>query len=256
IGLPSTFWNTEYDMPMEPKPPWGFAGWTKGDSSILIYDQYNVWNIEPDGKNPVCLTDGNKEKIRFRIRRLDREEDYIDPAKPIFLTAFGDLTKKSGYYKVKIGEKPVRLIYEDKFISSLQKAKKSEKFIYMSEDYDESPNIYLVGSDFTNPQKLTNINPQQKNFLWGHSELIEFENADGVELEGALFYPANYEPGKKYPMILYIYQKLSQSLHQYVVPSKRGWAYNTTVFSSLGYFVYSPDIIYKVRMPGVSAINC
>jgi len=255
LGLPSTFWNTEYDYPRDPKPPWGLAGWTKGDTSILIYDQYNVWNIKPDGKNPVCLTDGNEEKIRFRVLRLDREEDYIDHTKPIFLTAFGDLTKKWGYYKVKIGEKPIRLIYEDKYISRLQKAKKNEKFIYMSGDYDVSPDVYLVGSDFTNPQRLTNTNPQQKNFLWGHSELIEFENADGVELQGALYYPANYEPGKKYPMILYIYQKLSQSLHQYVVPSKRR-AYNTTVFSSLGYFVYSPDIIYEDRMPGVSAVKC
>ena len=257
LGLPSTFWDTEYDGPRDPKPPWEWdiAGWTKDDSSILIYDQYNVWNIKPDGNHPVCLTDGNEEKIRFRVIRLDQEEDYIDPANPIFLTAFGDLTKKSGYYKVKIGEKPVRLIYEDKSISSLQKAKKGEKFIYISQDYDESPNIYFVGSDFTNPQKLTDTNPQQKNFLWGHSELIEFENADGIELQGTLYYPANYEPGKKYPMVLYIYERLSEYLHQYVVPSKRS-DYNTTVFSSLGYFVYSPDIIYKDRMPGVSAVKC
>ncbi|RKY87703.1 S9 family peptidase [candidate division KSB1 bacterium] len=255
LGLPSTFWNTEFDYPRDPKPPWGFAGWTKADSSILIYDQYNVWNIKPDGKNPVCLTDGNKNKIRFRVYRLEREEDYIDPSKPVYLSAFGQLSKKSGFYRLKVGKKPVKLIYEDKYISRLQKAKKCDKFIYISETYEQSPNIFYTKGDFLNPKKLTDTNPQQRNFLWGHSELINYENADGVKLQGALFYPANFEPGKKYPMIVYIYQRLSQTLHRYVVPSRRR-AYNVAVFTSLGYFVYRPDIVYKDRMPGVSAVNC
>jgi len=254
-GIPSAFWNTEFDYPRNPKPPWGFGGWFKDDASVLIYDQYNVWNISPDGKKQERLTDGNADKIRFRITRLDTEEDYIDPSEPVYFSAFGDWSKKSGYFRLELGEKVEKLIFEDKYISALRKAKDAENYIYISMTYEQSPNVFMTGYDFNDSKRLTDTNPQQENFLWGKSELVEFRNADGVKLQGALFYPADYQQGKKYPMIVYIYQKLSQTVHQYVVPSKRR-AYNTSVFSSLGYFVFRPDIIYEDRQPGVSAVKC
>jgi dipeptidyl aminopeptidase/acylaminoacyl peptidase len=69
-----------------------------------------------------------------------------------------------------------------------------------------------------------------------------------------LTYPANYEPGKKYPMVVY-YEKLSQGFHQYVTPNDRN-PYNTAVFSQNGYFVLRPDILFRARNPGYSGLDC
>jgi dipeptidyl aminopeptidase/acylaminoacyl peptidase len=76
-----------------------------------------------------------------------------------------------------------------------------------------------------------------------------------VRLQGALYYPAGYEPGKRYPMIVYMYEKLSDGVHRYVAPSDRDY-YNTTVFTSEGYFVFQPDIVFRPRQPGLSVVEC
>jgi dipeptidyl aminopeptidase/acylaminoacyl peptidase len=123
----------------------------------------------------------------------------------------------------------------------------------MVQDFDDSPDYFCAGPDLANPKQLTQTNPFQSEFAWGHSELIEYESRWGKRLQGALFYPADYEPGRQYPMIVYIYEIRSPSVHTYYVPSDRS-AYNTTVFTSLGYFVLQPDIVYRDRNPGLSAV--
>ena len=75
-------------------------------------------------------------------------------------------------------------------------------------------------------------------------------------MQGALFLPAGYEPGKKYPTIVYYYEKLSQTLHNYVRPNYSGTGWNPSVYTSQGYAVFIPDIVYKLNDPGMSAVWC
>src|SRR4030095_5562633 len=118
----------------------------------------------------------------------------------------------------------------------------------------KSPAVYATNT-FADAKIVVATNPQQKKFYWGKSELISYTNKNGKKMQGALFYPANYEPGKKYPMITYIYEILSNTVHGYTNPGQRS-AYNTTNYTSSGYFVFRPDIVYEINDPGMSAVNC
>ncbi|MFC2132539.1 prolyl oligopeptidase family serine peptidase [Bacteroidota bacterium] len=249
------FWNIRDDHPAEVRPPFGTGGWLKDDKAVLLYDEYDVWSFKPDGSGSQKLTKGRDDEIIFRVQRLDYKEEYIDPKKPIYLRASGDKTKKSGYYRMKYGSDPVQLIFDDKAIGSLQKAEKADKYIYTSQTYVESPNVFYVGADFNNAKKYSDTNPQQKDFAWGKTELINYVNADGVKLQGSLHYPANYEEGKKYPMVVYIYEILSRNIHRYITPSVKS-SYNVTNYVQEGFFIFQPDIIYKLDDPGVSAVDC
>lgn len=235
------------------RPPVGVGGWSKGDKEILLYDEYNVWAVHPDGSGGRKLTQGEKDEIMFRVYRVDFEEPYLDDSKPIYLSAYGDKSKKYGYYAVENG-KADKLIFEDLSISRLTKAKDANSFLYVKQDYHLSPELY-AGDNFTNDKKITGTNPQQDNYYWGKSRLISFTNTKGKKMQGALFYPANYEPGKQYPMIVYIYELLSNTVHSYTNPSPRN-AYNTSNFTTNGYFVFRPDIVYETNEPGMSAVNC
>jgi len=254
-GIDTDLWNTRDDSPLEVKPPFGNGGWLKDDKALFVYDEYDVWKISMDGSKPLRLTNGKENRIRFRIQRLEYEYPYIDGSKPLYFSASGDITKESGYYRMTVKNKLEKLIYENKSISSLRKAEKSDFFLYRAETYSESPNIYRTDATFTNPEKISDTNPQQSKFAWGKSELINFKNRDGKDLQGALFYPAKYEAGKKYPMIVYIYEIRSNVVNQYVSPSLKS-AYNTTNYTSQGYFVFQPDIVYKTNHPGESAADC
>jgi dipeptidyl aminopeptidase/acylaminoacyl peptidase len=253
--IPTVFWNTRDDHPIEVKPPFGSGGWFRDDKAVLLYDEYDVWKISFDGSKPVRLTNGKENKIIFRVTRISFEFPYLDPLKDLYFTAFGDIDKKMGYYRLTLKNKFEKLLYEDKAISGLSKAEKSDFFIYTSETYSSSRNVYRTGYSFTDAIRISDTNPQQAKFAWGKSELIQFKNKDGKELQGALFYPANYEPGKKYPMIVYIYEIRSNVLNQYVSPSPRS-SYNTTNYTSQGYFIFQPDIVYKTNHPGESAVEC
>lgn len=260
-GIDTQFNNFTAIYGREEDRAFGRGQWLADDEAVLVYDQYDVYQISPDGAGVKRLTFGADDKVRFRQVRVDFEEDTLAPNDPIYFSAYGDFTKDSGYYVLRsrpgwTEEEPRldQLLYEPRSISRLTRAKDAEVFTVMTQKADESPNIYAFDGSFDAPVQLTDTNPQQKDYKWGHTELVDFTNQNGVPLQGRLLYPADYEPGKQYPMIVYIYELRSQSLHSYSIPSRTS-AYNQRRFSSEGYFVFEPDIVYRLRDPGMSAVE-
>ena len=195
--------------------------------------------------------------IHRRVR-LDFEGDgdrYLRLDQPMYLAISGETSKYSGYARLKPGEKRETLVWKPREIRQLLKAKDADVFAFIEEDYDDSPDIFVAGPDLGTPRQASQTNPFQKDFLWGRSELVDYTDAEGKPLQGALIYPADYEPGKTYPMIVYIYERLSDRLHAYTAPSERN-PYNPSVFSAEGYFVFMPDIVYRAQNPGLSAVDC
>ena len=188
--------------------------------------------------------------------RLNPDDEWIDTDKPLYLSLFGIWTKKSGYARLLPGGSRVeRLVWLDKSVTRLAKAKDADVYEYVVEGFDDSPDAFVGGSDLNDVKQATKTNPFQGGYAWGHSELIEYQNDQGERLQGALYYPAAYEAGKRYPMIVYIYERLSDGLHRYVSPSERD-PYNAAAFTSLGYFVLEPDIAFRKREPGLSVADC
>ncbi|MFC2161643.1 S9 family peptidase [Acidobacteriota bacterium] len=250
------------------KPPFGVAGWTKSDAAVLLYDKYDLWQVATDGSKVQILTQGAADQVRHRLVRLDQAgsmgrggsgrstpEKWIDLSKPVYLSLYGEWTKKSGYGQMKAGKAVQRLVWLDKNVSSLAKAKDADIYAFTVQDFDDSPDIFIGGADLQNAKQVTETNPFQKDYSWGHSELITYTTEKGRKLQGALIYPAGYEPGKKYPMIVYNYELLSQNVHRYITPSDRSY-YNISVFSSQGYIVLEPDIVFRIRQPGWSVVEC
>lgn len=251
-NVTETFENYKDDHPAV-KPPFGYGGWMKGDKEVLLYDEFDIYAAKPDGKGIRKLTDGRKDEIVHRITRVETEDPYHDDAKPLFVTLYGDKSKFSGYGKIEKG-KFSRLVYEDVTLYGLNKAKDADVFSYVKMNYDRSPELYIT-KGFQGEEKIASTNPQQKDYKWGKSELVSFTNKKGKKMQGALFYPADYQPGKKYPMVVYIYETLSNTVHYYTPPSRRS-AYNTTNFTTGGYFIFRPDIVYDINDPGMSAVDC
>jgi len=246
-SLPTSFVDEDYDYPVEQKPSWGVAGWADGDEAVLLYDRYDIWRVPPGGRGAVRITNGAEDDIRYRYVRLDSAPfsfggppPTIDLDEPLTLSMFGQWTKKSGYARVDA--------------SGESKASDADTYAYVVQDFDDSPD-YFVGSELAGAAQVTHTNPFQADFAWGHSELIDYSCEFGPRVQGALYYPANYQPGQSYPMITYVYELLSQGVHSYSVPSERS-SYNPAVWTSLGYFVLEPDIVFRGRMPGTSAVEC
>jgi dipeptidyl aminopeptidase/acylaminoacyl peptidase len=256
-SLGVNFFNEDNDTPELPNA-YGVAGWTKDDASVLIYDRFDVWQVSPDGSGAKNLTDsvGRKEKIQFRYVRLDPKERSIDPAKPLLLHAENEETRDSGFYRDRInGGLPEKLIMGAKDYNNPTKAKDADVLMFTASRFDEYPDVWITDSNFKSPKKLTNGDAQRAQFNWGTAELVNFKNTDGIPLRGLLLKPDNFDPKKKYPMIVYIYERLSQGLHQFRNPGP-GTSINPTYYVSNGYLIFMPDIVYKTGYPGRDALQC
>lgn len=255
-GVQTSFIDKESDETVKQKPSFGVAGWTKDETAVVMYDKYDLWEVPVSGTGAKRLTNGSTEEIRHRYVRLNPEEESIDLTKPMYVSLFGLWSKKSGYGLVSPGSPAVtNLVWTDKSVGGLSKARNADVYGYTAQDYDDSPDFFVGGPDLKAPKQITTTNPFQSNYAWGKSEIVEYKTDKGVRLQAALYYPAGYEPGKRYPMIVYMYEKLSDNVHRYVAPSDRDY-YNTTVFTSQGYFVFQPDIVFRPRQPGLSVQEC
>ncbi|MCH8124541.1 S9 family peptidase [candidate division KSB1 bacterium] len=252
IGV--SFVNKEDDHPVEQKPPYRFVAWAKDGKSFFANAKYDVWQLWADGSKSRKVTDGEAEKVIHRYVRLDPEEETIDVKKPMYLSLYGEWSKKYGYASVIPGKEPKNLVWQEANVANLIKAKKAKTFAYVIQNFDDSPDYFVAPRDFAKSKQVSNTNPFQKDYAWGKSELIEYTNANGRKLQGALFYPADYQPGEKYPMITYIYEIRSHMVRRYAVPSQRNY-YNHSVFTSEGYFVLQPDIVFDSGDPGISSVR-
>jgi dipeptidyl aminopeptidase/acylaminoacyl peptidase len=246
-----------WDSPSTPAP-WGLGGWTKGDASLLVYDRYDIWEVDPAGaRAPRMVTDsvGARGKLVLRAVDLDAEERFIDPAKPLLLRAFDDETKASGFYRDRLGvaAAPEKIVMADRAFGNPQKARKGETVLLTQSTVSEFPDLW-AGASFDRMTKITNANPQQSQYPWPSVELVDWLSDDGVPLKGLVYKPENFDASKQYPMIVYYYEMLSDNLHQYHAPTGRN-VINPTVYTSLGYIVFFPDIVYTTGWPGPSAVK-
>jgi len=251
--------NEDDDHPDE-APSYGAGGWTKDGKWALVYDRYDIWAVSPNGAPARKLTDGRAAGIQFRVTRLDAdapdEERGIDASKPLLLRAENLETRDSGFYSMSsFNEQPRKLLIGPKNYQVVGKAQDADVLMVTATTFHDEPDIHITDSSFRTLKKATEANPQQKQILWGSGELIHYRNADGVLLEAALYKPENFDPSKKYPMMIYLYERLSQNVNTFVRPAP-GHSINITYYVSNGYLVLTPDIVYTTGHPGQSALKC
>ncbi len=249
--------DEQNDVPDDPAD-YGIAGWEQNDKTILLYDRYDIWSIDPATGKAVNFTNGigRKEKIIFRYQNTDPDQKFIPSQKVLWLIAQNDENKQWGYYKKALGSitPPEKVVMAPIGYSALIKAKNADNFIYTKFSYQQSPDIY-VSTDFKNETKLSAINPQQAQYNWGTAELVQWTTPKGYHSKGILYKPEDFDPTKKYPMVVYFYEKLSEGLYSYVPPAPTPSRLPISFFVSNGYLVFAPDISYETGHPGASAVE-
>jgi dipeptidyl aminopeptidase/acylaminoacyl peptidase len=252
---PVSFVDQEFDHPGT-KPSYGVTGWTKDGKSIILYHRYDLYIQPLDGSPAKNLTGGKgtEGEIRFRYIQTDAEAKAIDLQKPLLLSAFGQWTKEAGYFRLNKG-KLVRLVYEKKAYGRIRKAKKADRFFYTIEDFNNFPNYYASDSSLQNPQRITDANPHQKEFNWGHNILIEYTNKSGKRLQGVLMIPEARKQCERLPMLVDFYEKNSQNLYRFSRLVYR----DTPMFYkyvSNGYLILLPDVHFNTGTTHSDMLDC
>jgi dipeptidyl aminopeptidase/acylaminoacyl peptidase len=261
LTTPATFiaWNEDNDVPNYPNAH-GSAGWTTGDKSLLIYDRFDIWQFDPTAVlAPVNLTvGGRKANIAYRRIKLNDDETCIDMEEGHLLTGFNYTTKGYGYYSVRFtspARLPQVLLAGDYMLTTPIKAKNADALIYTSETYSKYPDVLLSDLTFKQSVQLTHGIRQQDTFIWGTAELISWLSLDGKRLEGVVYKPANFDPKKKYPVVVNFYERNSETFHSYRMPEVNRSSIDYHFYNSNGYIVFNPDILYDEGYPGESCFK-
>ncbi|MBP1840632.1 alpha/beta hydrolase family protein [Formosa algae] len=250
------FYNELNDTPNYPRS-YGAAGWTADDSALLVYDRYDVWSINPDTGDMTKLTSGKATKTQYRYVELDDEERFLDVNTPWLFSTFNEDNKYSGYYTYNAKRKKGEQLLEGPYRYSRPiKALDNTDVIFSRESFTEFPDIRYSNLTFKKQIKISDANPQQKDYNWGTAELVTWTSLDGIPLTGMLIKPEDFDPNKKYPMIVNFYEKSSDGLYRHKAPAYGRSTINYSFYASRGYVIFNPDIEYKDGYPGESAYNC
>ena len=268
--IKTLLYDEENDVPDDPNP-YGMVRWMQDDKYVLIYDRYDVWKIDPENNEPSqCITKsaGRKSKSVYRYLKLDPEEKFITPNQQLYFEIFNETNKHSGWGAMANTASPLHIDYmAPANVSSFVKALRSNASIFFKETYTQSRDIYYTDNldtavAYEKPDarekglsRLTQINPQQTHYLWGSAELFVWKAYTGKITEGVVYKPEHFDSTKKYPMIVYFYERNSNTLYNYQAPSPTPSRLNISFFVSRGYIVFVPDIWYKDGHPGKSAYD-
>lgn len=281
----TNFYDEEDDHPHYPGAYDYRPTWTDGDQYVLICDRYDVWKFAANGSSIECLTDGEGRQNNVRFRIADPAEHNIHPDDarlgvshvqaldaPVFFSTYAEASKENGLAMLKNVNKAV----PDWFVSGwsypvVVKAENAGVVAFTKGNFRNSPDLYLYAPKASKKgypatfkdnltkivggaQKLTAINPQQQNYRWGDVQLVHWQAYDGTPLDGLLYLPE--DPQENLPLMIYFYEKRSESLYNYMQPAPSRSTVNIPMYVSNGYAVFVPDIVYESGHPGESAYNC
>ncbi|HET9425115.1 MAG TPA: prolyl oligopeptidase family serine peptidase [Gemmatimonadaceae bacterium] len=264
----TSFVNVEDDHNNIYPPSYQAHGWSKDNASVLLSDGWDIWKVPVDGGTAVNLTgNGKKDQIRYRTinttwtlpagrRSPAAFTAGIDLSKPLYVNMYGEWTKKEGVARVEAGKAGATTIFFEPASFAVQKARDADTYVMTRQTFTEYPNYWLASADLKPVRQLTDVNPQMKDIAWSSgTKLIDYVSDKGDKLQAAMYLPANYDPSKKYPMLVTIYEKRSQGLNRFTSPSETR-APDPAQYTSNGYIVLDPDIVYKINDPGMSAVWC
>lgn len=251
------FYDELNDRPMLPSA-YGIAGWTQADESVLVYDRYDIWQMDPKGQQaPKRLTKGREQQITYRYIKLDTEQPFIDPNGQLLLHLFNHQTKHSGYAQLSLpsGQLTTLLTGPYYYTPRPMKAQEANALVFTQEDFQTFPDLQYTRMDFKQAQRISEANPQQKEYAWGSMEAYTWTAPDGQLMQGQLVKPPNFDPTKKYPMIVNFYERSSNRIHRHRTPKPHRSTINYSFYANRGYLIFNPDVYYRVGYPGESALH-
>ncbi|MBT8291017.1 MAG: hypothetical protein KJO93_09275, partial [Muriicola sp.] len=250
------FYDETHDSPSNPSA-YGFAGWTDKDEALLLYDRYDIWSFDPGSGESTRLTNGRETQTQYRYIQLDWEQDHIDTAQKMLLRTFNEIDKSSGFASFDFKRNSLSPLLGGPYRYGYpSKSDRANKLLLTRESFTEFPDLWVADMSMNSPLKISNANPQQKDYNWGTNELVTWTSLDGIELTGMLVKPENFDPSKKYPMLVNFYERSSDGLHRHRAPSAGRSTINYSFYASRGYLIFNPDVHYRIGYPGESAYNC
>ncbi|MCC5827440.1 prolyl oligopeptidase family serine peptidase [Alkalimonas sp.] len=241
-----------HDRP-EPAASYGVAGWLADESAVLVYDRFDIWQLLLSGDSVNLTKSGREARQRFRLERTDPKALAIEPAADLLLSRFDEENKNYGFYQLSLSRQTLKqLLADNKRFDLVEALPELGGYLYSEQSFRQFPDLWWANADFSERRQLTEVNPQQAQFVWGDSHLIDWFTEDGERLQGVVITPDGYDANRRYPVLVYYYEQFSQRLHHFN-QMRVNHRLNFPFYLGQDYVVFLPDVRFREGAPGPSA---
>lgn len=256
-GMAVSFVDEQNDVPAYAKP-YGITGWSANDEFVYVNDRFDVWKLDLKAKNsPVNITNGRSRNMTFRYQRTNPDEVFVPSKGEMLFFTFNVMTQREGIASLVVNsnKQPTMLVEGDFMLSGLVKAQMADTYIWSKQTAVDYPEISISTGGFVNSKVISTTNPKQQNFNWLTVERVRWTSFAGDTLSGLLYKPENFDASRKYPLMVYFYERNSENIHRHAIPSPSRSIISIPHYCSNEYLVFVPDIVYKTGYPGQGAYD-
>lgn len=132
------------------------------------------------------------------------------------------------------------LVKDENLYSQWRFSEGGDRVFYQMSDGDMPYDLFVSDVRMASPEQLTDLNPWLENKKLTRSELVEYLDVDGNTLYGILYYPVDYEPGRKYPLVAEIYEDFFDN----------GFNHRMNLLANAGFFGFRPSVKFETGYPG------
>lgn len=243
-------------MPSKAVPYFSSSG------TILWSSKGELWelNINDLQKKKIMSVDADSIEVINVVKKsteagFHRKYYYLDDSY-LLIAAHHDNDLRSTYYMLDQGKKSVIIQESTDRIKHLQSSNDGKNFIWTEENYNKPP-VVMTKTESSASRTVYQYNAQDKGAKTITKKQLYYKGVNNEDLQASLFLPANFDSKKKYPVVLWIYEKQQEFTDKYLVPTfKNRRGFNARLLLESGYMVLIPDINYGNKGAGLSALQC
>jgi dipeptidyl aminopeptidase/acylaminoacyl peptidase len=210
----------------------------KGDW-LIASNKEGLWLVDAASsakENFLKMNDEDKEAPRYQVVEWNGPND-----EDIYLTYAARTKWERGLVKYNRASKQMTdLVKDARIYSNFRLSKDGKTFVFSAAEGNRPADLFVADAAFKNVRRLTDANPQLKAKRLSKTELISYLDVDGTRSYGVLYYPVDYEPGKKYPTVFNIYEQFFDNTFQGTI----------NVLTNNGYAVAQPSVNLEQGFPG------
>ncbi|MGH9936316.1 MAG: prolyl oligopeptidase family serine peptidase [Blastocatellia bacterium] len=210
----------------------------KGDW-LVASNKEGLWLVDTaSGAKEIFLkmNEEDKEAPRYQVVEWSGPNDDV-----VYLTYASRAKWERGLVRYSRASKQMTdLIKDSRIYSNFRLSKDGKTWAFSAAEGNRPGDLFVADSEFKNVRRLTDANPQLKNKRLSKTELISYLDVDGNKSYGVLYYPVDYEPGKKYPTVFNIYEQFFDDTFQGTI----------NALANNGYAVIQPSVNLEQGFPG------
>jgi dipeptidyl aminopeptidase/acylaminoacyl peptidase len=209
----------------------------KGDR-LVASSKDGLWMIDTaTGKKEMFVKMPEEDKLAPHYQVLE-----WSPSGDAVYLSYSSRTKwERGVSRYDVASKKMDdLIKDARIYSAFHLSHDGNRWVYLASEGNRPPQVFSADASFRGERRLTELNPQLAEKNLSKTELVPYLDADGKKLFGVLYYPSNYEKGKKYPTVFNLYEQFFDDTFNGTV----------SVLTANGYAVMQPSVDLEIGFPG------